>query len=247
MKLLLAAALISLATAAPADDSSDHWDARVTAVSGKVVVHPADGSADSDAKAGMPLEEGDRVTTLAGASADLSLDGGSLISLSENSDFKLEKTAKDESVFSLAFGSLLAKIQNLGSRSLSVRTNTSVAAVRGTEFGVDAADGQSSIGVFDEGRVEVSGGTGKVILTANHETSVELGHAPRKASKLKRFADRRTRMRDAISRLAEVKAHWKAMTPSERRSTRVRAFKKKQADGDRRSRNREERQERRTK
>ena len=42
MKPLLAAALVSFATFGPAAASADQWDARLTALSGTVVVHPAD-------------------------------------------------------------------------------------------------------------------------------------------------------------------------------------------------------------
>jgi hypothetical protein len=226
MKILVSAALAALALSGPAaaqDAASDHWDARITAVAGKVSVRPADGSSEVAAQAGMPLEEGDRVLVPGRASAELSLDGGSLIALRENSDFKLEKTAKAESSFFLSFGSLLAKIQKLGSQSLRVRTTTSVASVRGTEFGVDAEDARSGVGVFSEGRVEVSGGSGMVVLTPNQETSANKGQPPLKAAPLNRFAGQRERMTALIDRLAAVRAAWKPLTRIERAALRKRA------------------------
>lgn len=211
--------------AAPAS-SEGKWDARVTAVSGDVTVIPADGGEESAAEADMPLEEGDRVVTGDDGEAELSLDGGSLVTVHARSDFKLEKTDKSGTSFSLAFGSLLAKIQKLGSQSLQVRTPTAVAAVRGTEFGVEVEGGDSHVGVFDEGRVEVSGSGGKEVLTPNQETSVRGGQAPLKAAPLKRFAARRAGMKAMLGRLQAVRRNWKAMKPAARRAARRQALER---------------------
>jgi len=230
MMNLLAAAFAACFAAMPAsaqDSASDHWDARITAVTGEVVVHPAGGGDEVSGDADMPLEEGDRVTTSAGATAEISLDGGSLIALRENTDFTLENTRKSASIFSLSLGSILAKIQKLGSQSLSVRSPTSVAAVRGTEFGVDVEGEQSHVGVFDEGRVEVKGQTGGLtVLTPNQETSVARGMAPMRAAPLMRFAARRDMMRAHVLRLAAVRRNWRAMPAAQRRAVRAKALKR---------------------
>jgi hypothetical protein len=220
------AVLLGAAPAAAAD--ADRWDARLTAATGEVAVYPAGGSEAVEASADMPLDEGDRVVTSAGATAEISLDGESLITLQEGTDFTLEKTAKSESTFSLALGSLLAKIQTLGSARLSVRTPTSVAAVRGTEFGVDVEDGeQSHVGVFDEGRVEVSGSGATEVLTPNQETTVARGRAPLKAFALKRFAARRALMRGRIRRLQAVRKAWRSLPPGPRRQMRLKALNRR--------------------
>jgi hypothetical protein len=203
---------------APAAPES--WDARLTAVTGEVVVHPADGGEESSAEIGMPLEQGDRIVTSPGAEAEIALDGGSLITLRENSDFTLEKTAKSESVFALALGSMLAKIQKLGTQRLQIRTPSSVAAVRGTEFGVEVEGEQSHVGVFDEGRVEVSGSGATQVLTPNQETSVAKGQPPRKAAPLKRFVVHRARMQAQLRRLRTVRRNWKKQAPAQRRAHR---------------------------
>lgn len=229
MKILAAAvAVCVLAGIGRAQDAgADHWDARLTAATGEVVVHPAGGGDEVAGEADMPLEEGDRVTTGADSTAEISLDGQSLISLRENSDFTLENTDKKASVFSLSLGSLLAKIEKLGTRSLSVHSPTSVAAVRGTEFGVDVEGDSSHVGVFDEGRVEVSGAAGGTqVLTPNQETSVARGQRPTQAAPLKRFAARRALMRAHVRRLAFVRRHWKAMPPAQRREARARALER---------------------
>ena len=229
---MIRSAIIFVAlTAAPVRaqdaDSSDHWDARITAAAGQVVLHPVDGSPAVEAEADMPLEQGDRVVTSSGSTAEIALDGDSLILLRENTDFTLENTRKSESIFSLALGSLLAKIQKLGAGRLSVRSPTAVAAVRGTEFGVDVEAGQSSVGVFEEGSVEVRGSAGgSEVLSANQETSVSRGQAPLKAAPLSRFASRRAAMRAHVGRLLAVRRNWKALTPAQRRAARVRALKR---------------------
>jgi hypothetical protein len=225
---VFAAFLAVIPAAAQDAATSDHWDARITAVTGEVVVHPAGGGDEVSAEAEMPLEEGDRVTTSAGASAEVALDGGSLIALRESTDFTLENTQKSASIFSVALGSILAKIQKLGSQSLSVRTPSSVAAVRGTEFGVDVEGEQSHVGVFDEGRVEVRGASGgaPAVLTPNQETSVARGQAPQRVVPLSRFAARRGMMRAHVTRLAAVRQHWKSMPMAQRREVRAKALKR---------------------
>ena len=229
MNLLAAvfAAAVLVAPASAQDSGSEHWDARLTAVTGEVVVHPAGGGDEVSGEADMPLEEGDRIVTSADSTAEVALDGGSLITLDANSDFTLENTQKSASIFALTLGSLLAKIQKLGSQSLRVRTPTSVAAVRGTEFGVDVEGEQSHVGVFDEGRVEVQGQSGgATVLTSNEETSVARGQAPMRAGPLRRFAARRAMMRARIRRLAAVRRNWRPMAAAERRQAREGALKR---------------------
>jgi hypothetical protein len=235
-RLLSAALLLALAAGAAlparADEAADdsRWDARLTSAKGEVVIHPADGSDAVPAEADTPLDEGDRVTTGAGSSAEIALDGESLITLAENSDFKLEKTDKSDSLFALTLGSLLAKIQKLGSQSLSVRSPSAVAAVRGTEFGVDVEGDQSHVGVFDEGRVEVKGGAGgSEVLAPNQETSVRRGQAPLKAHPLMRFIARRKMMRARIRRLQVLRQRWRRMPPSARKRRRLKALKRRVA------------------
>ena len=241
--LACAVALAACAAAAPAlaqDSLSDRWDARLAAVTGEVVVHPAGGGDEISGAVDMPLEDGDRVTTSAGATAEIALDGGSLIALRESTDFTLEDTRKSASIFSITLGSILAKIQKLGSQSLSVRSPTSVAAVRGTEFGVDVEGDQSHVGVFDEGRVEVKGQSGGTeVLTPNQETSVARGQAPLRAAPLRRFAARRALMRAHVQRAAFVRRNWKPMAAAQRRQARVNALKRLHRRGSRQKRARQ--------
>jgi len=227
MTLLAAAlaALLSVPTLAQSGAGSDanQYDARITAVTGDVTVYPADGASEPAAGAeGTLLAEGDRVVVSSGSSAEISLDGTSLITLNENSDFTLTSLSRAEAKLSLAFGSLMAKIQHLGDDHLQVETPAAVAAVRGTEFGVDfAADGgEAHVGVFDEGRVEVGGSGGMEVLTPNQETSVARGERPHRAEPLRRFLARREAMHALIARREFVRSHWRRIPPGQRRALR---------------------------
>ena len=216
-QFLLAAFAVLFLTAAPARAQEEKWDARIAAVSGDVVVRPAEGGAEVSAEAGMPLDEGDQIVASADSSAEVALDGSNLITVRENSEFAIEKAAKGDATFFLKIGSLLAKIQKLGEYRLRVKTPTAVAAVRGTEFGVEVEGESSHVGVFDEGKVLVSGDSGEpMTLISNQETSVAKGKTPGNATQLQRFVRSRARMRGHARRIAAIRAKWKAM-PAEQR------------------------------
>ena len=223
MKNFLAASLAFILLAAvPGRAQEERWDARLAAVSGDVTVIAADGSPEVSGGDDMPLEEGDRVVVSEGGSAEVALDGGSLITVRGNSELTIEKTEKADSSFFLSFGSLLAKIQKLGQHRLRVRTPTAVAAVRGTEFGVEVDGENSHVGVFDEGKVEVTGDAGgpPELLISNQETSVAKGRVPAHAAQLKRFIARRSQMRGQGRRLAAIRSKWKVLPPDRRREMR---------------------------
>lgn len=223
MKTILASCLIlsALALSAHAKEGGERWDARIVTASGEVTVHPADGSAEVAADDGMPLEQGDRVVTAAGAWAEIGFDGSSLVTLRENSDFTLERTETDSSSFRLSLGALVAKIESLGARQLHVRTPTAVAAVRGTEFGVEVEPDQTHVGVYDEGSVEVTGDAGGAeTLAPRQETSVFRGKVPSKPIALRRFLLHRKLMMRNRTRLRDIRRRWKALPPEKRQELR---------------------------
>lgn len=225
----LIAAVLTLALTAPAlaQEGSD-WDARLGAVKGEVTVYSAGDEEGAAGEQGMPLEAGDRVVTGEGAGAEVVLDGGSLITLREGSDFAIESASRSDSVFKLALGSLLAKIQKLGAQRLSVRTPTAVAAVRGTEFGVELEGDETHVGVFDEGRVEVSGEAGGPgeLLIANQETRVAKGGRPLHAYQLQRMMRHRALMRGHGRRIAAIRKRWKNLPPAARADLRKKALER---------------------
>jgi hypothetical protein len=220
--LLLLSLLISTARA-------EDWDARVTQVKGDVTVYTAEEAEGGPASEDMPLQAGDRIHTGPDSSVEIGLDGGSVLALQSNSDFTLTAPSKTDSVFTLALGSLLAKIQSLGGGGLKIKTPTAVAAVRGTEFGVEVEDGSDThVGVFDEGRVEVTGadGAGAELLKSNEETRVVRGGKPVMAYRLKKLLRHRERVRGFRGRLKILKARWQALPPERRRELRARHHEK---------------------
>lgn len=221
--LMAVVVTLTLASAPALAQGAADWDVRLGAVKGEVTVYSAAGDADgASGEEGLPLEAGDRVVTAEGASAEVALDGGGLITLREGSDFKIEGAAKSDSAFSLAAGSLLAKIAKLGDQRLRVRTPTAVAAVRGTEFGVEIDGDDTHVGVFDEGKVEVSAADGgpAELLISNQETRVAKGAKPLHAYQLQRLMRHRALMRAHGRRLAALRKAWKALPPARRQELR---------------------------
>ena len=229
MRLLTVLLTLTLAAVPALAQEAADWDARLGVVKGEVTVYSADGGEDgASGEEGMPLEAGDRVVTAEGASAEIVLDGGSLVTLRESTDFKIESPAKADSVFHLAFGSILAKIQKLGEQKLRVRTGTAVAAVRGTEFGVEVEGDETHIGVFDEGKVDVSAADGgpAELLIANQETRVAKGAKPLHAYQLQRLMRHRALMRGHGRRLSAIRKNWRALPPAQRLELRKKALER---------------------
>lgn len=222
----LLAALLALASP-PAAASEEHWDARLTEVAGTVLVHPGGGGEPAAAEAGMPLVEGDRVSVAEGGSAEIGLHGGSLIHLNAGSEFTLQALRRNDSLFRLDLGSLLAKIESLGTRRMRFQTPALVCAVRGTELGVEVEGDDAHVGVFDEGELEVRGETGEpLILRPNQEASVRRGQAAREPLMLKRFLVRRALMRQKRQRLQRVRAAWRQLPPAKRQELRRKAIER---------------------
>ena len=229
MRLLAALLALSLSAAPALAQEAADWDARLGVVKGEVTVFSADGDENgASGEEGMPLEAGDRVVTAEGASAEVVLDGGNLVTLRESTDFKVENASKNDSVFHLALGSILAKISKLGEHKLRVRTATAVAAVRGTEFGVEVEGDETHVGVFDEGKVDVSAADGgpAELLIANQETRVVKGAKPLHAYQLQRLMRHRALMRGHGRRLAFIRKNWKALPPAQRLELRKKALER---------------------
>lgn len=251
LKLLMLAALASFAQ----DTAS--IDARITEVDGEVMLFAAGEPDGSQVEAGVPLSEGDRLVTSEGASVEIGLDGGSAVRIEEKSEFTFRSGKKAGTLFDLTVGRLLAKIQKLApGSSLQVRTPTAVAAVRGTEFAVEADAEEAQVAVFDEGRVEVTGDEDSAgeTLGPNQETTVMRGGRPAKAAALKRMARHRAFMRGRMRlRMKLLAEKWKGLPPEQREELRrkamerMRARREKMRDRrqDRRQRRRDERRERR--
>ncbi|MBI5210856.1 MAG: FecR domain-containing protein [Elusimicrobia bacterium] len=202
----------------------DRWDARLTDVKGTVTVFTA--GADAEGMPGdkdMPLEPGDRIRTGEDSSAEVAFEGDSVVVLKANTQMTVTSTRKNGVELGLSLGSLLAKIHSsLGLGGFGVRTPTAVASVRGTEFAVEVAgegeSGETHVGVFDEGKVEVSGtaaGEAETLMT-NQETVVRRGQRPLPPYVLKRLMKHRKLVRGFGKRAQLLKKQWAALPPEKR-------------------------------
>lgn len=199
------------------DQENSSWDARVVALSGSVNFYPANSPTESlVAVSGLPLEAGDRIVTNGNGIAQIAFSGSGLIGLAPNSSFLVSSVEKSNTLFSLDFGNMIAKFDALLSgQSLQVQTPTAVAAVRGTEFGVgfSKTDG-AQIGVFDEGKVKVTNGSGSEFLTPHQEVSVrsKSGHLQR-PHPLRHFLRYRRQMKMFRRRIVMLHKNWHKRDP----------------------------------
>lgn len=231
--LALFGAALLLLQAAPraraADPAPDEpVDARLAEVEGDVLVfHAEEPEEPVAAEADMILDAGDRIQTGEGARAELALEGSAVIELGPHSDFTITSVERQAPVLTLTLGRLVAKLQSFFSPGgrLLVKTPHAVAAVRGTEFGVEIADEEDEtlVAVFDEGKVGVSGTGGgeETVLEAGHETGVREGGPPSKAERLRRFARHRNRMKRLRARHAAIAKGWRRLPPGERKALRA--------------------------
>jgi hypothetical protein len=109
----------------------------------------------------MPLEEKDTIKTAAVSFCEIVLDDGSMIKLAENTELVLKQLKyelqKQKYRFGLNRGKVLGSVNKIKTAGASVtfKTPTSVAAVRGTELAVIVSSGVTDIGLFD-GKLAVS-------------------------------------------------------------------------------------------
>lgn len=227
-------ALLVLLAAVPlrAQEASEDVDARLTEFKGSVTVFTSEDPEGAPGEKDMPLDAGDRIKTAADSSAEVSFNsGGSVISLRSYTDFTLTQPRRADSVLTLNLGSLLAKINALSGR-LRVKTPTAVAAVRGTEFGVEIPEenaDETHVAVFDEGSVEVhtADETGSPeTLIANQETKVSRGQRPAASYQLKRLVRHRQYVRTMRKRASWLRKNWKTLSPEKRRELRKKSIER---------------------
>lgn len=153
-----------LLPAAPA-----HAGASMTEISGTVQVHSQDWVIVS--KTPYTVENGSTVRTAARGRATLVFPDGSRVELAGNTSFTLEETSPTSYRLGLSLGRLKAFVAHVASRSFQVRTPTSVAAVRGTEFQVEVlGDGSTNVDLY-KGLLAVSDNHGSQILLHPHEST----------------------------------------------------------------------------
>ncbi len=154
LSLLLVVAPALAADTAPAS-------ARLAAVSGDVTIQSKSGGRLG--KTGALLAEGDEVSTAAKSTAVIELPDGSRLKLRELGRLAVTLPTEKSPItdISLTLGSVFAKVRKqLAGRSFRVRTETAVAAVRGTEFftayGRTVGDKRDLWVCVNEGAVDVA-------------------------------------------------------------------------------------------
>ncbi|MBU2573684.1 MAG: FecR family protein [Elusimicrobia bacterium] len=233
--ILPAALLAFQLSAAGAQD----YDARLSSLTGTVDVLAA-GETDSwrEAEEEMPLSAKDKVRAGESSSAEITLDGGGVIRLGAGSVVEISSLDSASSSFFLRMGSLVAKIKKellkRGAR-LQVRTPAAVAAIRGTEFGVehDRENNETTAGVFDEGSLSVAslGKDGKTVaeevVGKGSEVRLRAGARTFKPVAMRRLLRHRKALKAARVRLGLLRKSWKRLDPEKRRELRKRFLARK--------------------
>lgn len=137
-------------------------------------------------KPGDAVHIGDTLDVAAGAKLKLRMNDGSIIAVASGgrltiADYRIGNGgASRDAILSLGAGLLRAVVSTLkGSPHFEVDTATSVAAVRSTDWFIEAQPGSTQVGVL-EGRVSLkSVATGKeIVIPAHWGARVEAGRDP---------------------------------------------------------------------
>lgn len=219
-----------------AQGQTQSWDARLKVISGTVMVKTVAGDEWSKITGEMPLDPNDMVKTSGDSVAEVYLDDKGAISLGRNTELEISSLAQDDAIFTLNFGSLVAKIKHFlnEKHKMQVRTPSAVCAVRGTEFAVEYSQlgKESSVAVFDEGRVAVTqdGESGRdpqeYLLEKNTEIHFNPAQKRFRQVALSRMSRHRGSLGTVRTRLAALKG-WKPRSLSKRAELRGLALKRK--------------------
>lgn len=218
-----------------AQSQAENWDARLKVVSGTVMVKTVEKEEWSRVEGELPLDPNDVVKTGGDGIAEVYLDDKGVISLGRNTELEISSTEQTDTVFSLNFGSLAAKIKHFLNDKLKmqVRTPSAVCAVRGTEFAVEYNQlaKETLAAVFDEGRLAVqqSDESAKDNQEYTLEKNTEIVFSPSQRRlrpvPLARMARHRGAVTAMRSRLAGLKG-WKPRSLEKRAALRDRALKR---------------------
>lgn len=208
-------------------------EGRLTQTNGKVYIRPKSLPANEwiAAEPNMPLEEGDTIRTDTGGSAEISLDGDTVIHLGENTELKADTFQSQIKRFFMSLGSLSAKIRKMrqAQEQFHIKTPLAVAAVRGTELAVtyEGEDQPAVIGVFDEGQVVVeTEGNEEVVLNPGQETEIAKDSRPIAPRPLEKLQVNRPQIVSVRERAQFLHARWESIPPAKRHEFRSRMLAK---------------------
>ncbi|HEV2303830.1 MAG TPA: FecR family protein [Stellaceae bacterium] len=180
----VAVAILALLAAPPFAAATASQAGQVLALFGPCFVETAGHKAPL--KLGDPVHVGDAVEVAAGGKLKLRMEDGSIIAVASNSRLTIRNYevarngAGREAALSLAHGLLRAVVSSLKGRShFEVDTATGVAAVRSTDWFIEAQAGSTQVGVL-KGRVSLEGAaTGRaVVIPAQWGARVYAGKDP---------------------------------------------------------------------
>ncbi len=138
------------------------------------------GGVQQDAAIGDTLRTGDTIYTASGGFAEIKLDSGSSVSISEGSVFNIGEVVDSQSksrkrgFFRVLLGSVAFKFRSLTTEP-QIGNPLAVCSVRGTEFSVYTAADGSLMTVVTDGLVEVSTGAQSTLLGADQGVEVISG------------------------------------------------------------------------
>lgn len=120
------------------------------------------------------IGDGDTLKTGPDGAAELAFADGTTARITGNAQFHLQAAAPRRMSFFMKLGLLEAFVKHMPGRQFQVRTPTSVAAIRGTDFRVEVApSGQTSWSLFT-GTLGIFDARGsQVVLRANHSVSID--------------------------------------------------------------------------
>lgn len=169
--------IILLAAAAVAADNVSIVD-----IKGRVDTKAPGATEWKKVAVGDTVPMGTEVRTLKGARAVLKWKQGHVVKLSALTTIKLEKSdfdaAKGEnSLVNVNVGKVLVKSQKLANKDshFDVKTPTTIAGVRGTEFMVDVQQNGASTVALVEGQLDISGEGIQSILNENMQVVISPG------------------------------------------------------------------------
>src|SRR5438105_1763772 len=154
-------------------------------LSGTVEISPAGQAAWSAASIGQTLKPGDRVRTRAHSQLTLRLSTNDTVRFHDISEFQIQRPAgeKKKSTVSLLQG-MLYLFHRGKAADYDFNTPTASAAIRGTEFNLEAQANGRTIVTMLEGVVELSNAQGPITVYSHEQGIAEPGKPPTKSPML---------------------------------------------------------------
>ena len=205
MLLFIFATGIGLSATAQADSMipqglsiKDHFEpglgtsvGKVEQVQGKVLLIHIDMSAGYWARQGLPLFRGDTIITQEKARIRFELNDGSILTLASQTKLALKRSVYDlgkrsrSSFISMATGKArfwVKKLSDFKRTNFTVKTNTAVVGVRGSDFVIRSTDKITEITALDDTELEVlslaAPDAAPVVINEFKRTVVEEGTLP---------------------------------------------------------------------